>query len=186
MPSPIMDAFLQQYSRHRHSIVSDGNCLFRSFSYLMYNSQDSHLDVRVQLVEFILLNPSYFQNYCSSLTVAAHARRMRNIFVWGTHVEIYAMSLYLGVSVFVAMNKGNGQYYWANYKLPQKENEKLLFPAEIKCSISLPVNIQHIELCHVNDCHYDVPVLADGSLSVCPPYVGDASTSDGGCCISIH
>ncbi len=59
------------------------------------------------------------------------------------------MSLYLhvGVSVFVAMNKGNGQYY---YKLPQKENKKLLFPAE---TISLPVNIQHI---HANNCHYDV------------------------------
>ena len=69
---------------------------------------------------------------CSPVTVATHARRMRNIFVWGTHVEIYAMSLYLGVSAFVAI-----QYYWAKYKLPEKEKEKLLFPAETKCSISL-------------------------------------------------
>ena len=185
MSSPIMDAFLLQYSRHRHCIVGDGNCLFRSFSFIMNTSEDSRLDVRAQLVDFILLNPSYFQEYCIPSTVAAHVRSMRNIFVWGTHVEIYAMSLYLGVSVFVSMNKGNGQYYWAKYKLSQNQKEpKLLFPTATK--LSLPMNTEHIELCHVNNCHYDVPVLSCGSISVCPPYIGDTSTSDGACSIVIN
>ncbi len=191
MSFPIIDAFLLQYSRHRHCIVGDGNCLFRSFSFIMNSSEDSHLDVRSQLVDFILLNASYFQEYCIPSTVAAHARSMRNLFVWGTHVEIYAMSLYLGVSVFVAMHKGNGQYYWAKYKLSQKT--KLLLPTGTR--LSLPMNTEHIELCHVNNCHYDVPVLSCGSISVCPPYIGDTSvclpyigdtsTSDGACSIIV-
>ena len=29
-----------------------------------------------------------------------------NNFVWGSHVEIYAISLYLGIPVFVALDRG--------------------------------------------------------------------------------
>ncbi len=79
-----MDDFLQQYSRRRHSIVGDGNCLFRSFSFILFEVESKHFDIRKLLVQFVSLNPSHFQPYCFPSTVEAHTDKMKNNHVWGT------------------------------------------------------------------------------------------------------
>ena len=68
---------------------------------------------------------------------------------------------------------------WAKYQLSARIDQKLLFPSPSNCTIALPADICHIELCHVNKDHYEVPVTTDGSVSHIPPYIGDASTSAG-------
>ncbi len=98
-----MDDFLQQYSRRRHSIVGDGNCLFRSFSFILFEVESKHFDIRKLLVQFVSLNPSHFQPYCFPSTVEAHTDKMKNNHVWGTHVDIFALSLCFAIPVFVAI-----------------------------------------------------------------------------------
>ena len=100
---------------------------------------------------------------------------MSSNYVWGSHVEIFALSLYFGMPLFIALDKGHRQYYWAKYDMSPKQGDKLLFPSGNK--ITLPAGLSHIELCHVNNCHYDVPLTIDGSLPKIPPYNSDASSS---------
>ena len=170
-----MDDFLQQYSRCRHSIIGDGNCLFRSFSFILFQKESKHFDIRKLLVQFITLNPSHFQSYCFPLIVKAHTDKMKDNHVWGTHVEIFAFSLYFVIPVFVAMDKGINKYYWAKYCKSPTQDANLVFPADSR--ITFPTDISHIEICHVNNNHYDVVINADGSIPKTPPYSGTASSS---------
>ena len=82
-----------------------------------FGVQDRHFNVRTSLVNFINNNPSYFINYCLLLTGWDHVRRMKNNFVWGSQVEIFAVSLYFSKPVFVATCKTNQEYYWAKYQM---------------------------------------------------------------------
>ena len=41
----------------------------------------------------------------------------------------------------------------------------------------LPAEIQHLEICHVSRCHYDVVLTVDGQLPITAPYSADRSTS---------
>lgn len=74
-----------------HCILGDGNCLFRSLSYIMHQTESRHAEIRAELVQFTLLNRNYFSGYCKPLTVEMHTRNMKNNCIWGTHVEIYAL-----------------------------------------------------------------------------------------------
>jgi len=131
------------------------------------------MDIRAALVQFMVLNPDIFEPYCYPLSVEAHTQKMRSHSIWGTHAEIVALSLYLGKPVFVALDKGNGKFYWAKYMA--HHNTTLMFP--LKSCFEYQVDLDHVELCHVNNNHYDVPVSSDGSIPHVPPYQGDVSTS---------
>ena len=172
-----LGTFLQKHARHRHCILHDGNCLFRSLSYIMHQTESRHAEIRAELVQFTLLNLNHFSGYCKPLTAEMHTRNMKNNCIWGTHVEIYALSLYLKIPVFVALDKGSGEFYWAICQVHLRNDEPLLFPSPSNNSLVLPANIRHIEVCHVNNNHYEVPVTADGSVSCIPPCIDDASTN---------
>ena len=100
---------------------------------------------------------------------------MSSNYVLGSHVEIFALSLYFGMLLFVALDKGHRQQSWAKYDMSQKQDDKLLFPSGNK--ITLPAGLSHIELCHVHNGHYDVPLSIDESLPKLRPYSSDASSS---------
>ncbi len=161
-----MDDFLQQYSRRRHSIVGDGNCLFRSFSFILFEVESKHFDIRKLLVQFVSLNPSHFQPYCFPSTVEAHTDKMRNNHVWETHVEIVALSLCFAIPVFVAIDKGNNnKYYWAKYCKFPTQQANLVFPAEPH--FTLTTDKSHIEICHIYNNHYDAVLNDDGYFNIC-------------------
>ena len=103
--------FLLKYGRKRLSIIGDGNCLFRCLSSVFFGVQDRHFEVRKFLVSFIKQNPSDFTSYCLPLTVQDHTNRMAKEFIWGTHVEIFAASLFLNTPIFVAVCKADHQTY---------------------------------------------------------------------------
>ena len=94
----------------------------------MHQTESIHFEILTELVQFTVLNQSYFPAFCNPLTVEMHTQKMINNFVWGSHVEIYAISLYLGIPVFVALDRGTGEFYWAKYELSERTDEKLLFP----------------------------------------------------------
>ena len=165
-----------EYDRLRYYIVGDGNCLFRSLSFIIFGKQEKHFEVRTFLVQFISMNPSYFKTYCLPLTVQDHVKQMENNFVWGTHAEIFAVSLYFTKPVYVALYKdkdGNGPYYWAKYMCREGINQ-LHFTSE---TMKLPNQLKHLELCHVNGNHYEVVLNTNKTLPLSPPYTGDSSCS---------
>ncbi len=128
------------------------------------------MDVRSLLFQFVTLNQACFQAYCLPLRVEEHTRRMSQNYVWGTHVEIFSLSLYSGKPVFTAVNKGQ-EYYWAKYMGP---SQPLVYPSH---QIKLPADLDHFEICHVNNCHYEVCLTDDGgTIPNTPPYIGNAST----------
>ncbi len=93
------DTFLSKFGRHKQSIVGDSNCLFRCLSYILYGTQERHMELRSYLTEFTSLNESHFIALCHPKTVADHVQHMKSVFVWGTHVEIIAVSLLLNKPV---------------------------------------------------------------------------------------
>ena len=72
----------------------DGNCLFRSFSYLLTGSQEHHFLVRTlicnymrsigDLLLFVLVSGNVLDHLTNS--------NMTNNFVWGTDIEIYTFA----------------------------------------------------------------------------------------------
>lgn len=42
-------------------MIGDGNCLFRAISYLIYNCQEKHLEVRMSIVKYICANWNKFK-----------------------------------------------------------------------------------------------------------------------------
>ena len=143
----------------------------------MHQTESRHLEIRTELVQFTVLNSSYFSGYCKPSTVEMHTQNMMNNCVWGSHVEIYAISLYLGIPVLVASDRGTGDFYWAVCQVPERDDKKLMFPSPSNHSIVLPVDYRHIAICHVNNNRYEVPVTADGYVSCVPPYIDNASNS---------
>ncbi len=148
--------------------------MFRSFSYILFKTETNHLDIRKLLVEFIGLNCSLFRSYCHPLSVKDHIDKMKNNYVWGTHAEVFALALYFSIPVFVAMERSNHEYYWAKYGMSQTPS--VIFPTDFHAT--LPNDLGHVEICHVNRNHYDVVINAvDSSLPKTVPYNGTASSS---------
>ncbi len=100
-----IDVFLDGYGRKRKIILGDGNCLFRSFSFILYSTEEKCRYIREAVVEVISLNEECFKSYCLPETVAQHVEKMRNDTVWGTHAEIFAFSVLVFRPVFVATEK---------------------------------------------------------------------------------
>ena len=123
--SPDGDAFLKSCGRKRKIIAGDGNCFYRSLSYILYGHQDSHGHLRGQLADLVQLNPATFQTFVWQGNVQDHARHMREEGRWATQVEIAAAASYLGVPIFSCTpNPLTKYYYWVCFK-PQAH---LMYP----------------------------------------------------------
>ena len=172
--SPI-DIFLNNYGRKRQQIIGDGNCLFRSFSFILHNTEEKHLYLRQAIVEVIVLNEERFRPYCLPDTVTEHAEKMKSNCVWGTQAEIFAFSVLVGKPIFVATINQSATYYWAKHMCTLKFSPFKFTPLN-----DVPVHIgklRHLEICNVGGVHYDAVLTRDGQIPVTPPYNEDRLTS---------
>ena len=97
--------------------------LYRSFSFILYNTDEKHL---------YLCQDNYCWSNCSkwgvfqallpSDTVTEHAGKIwkATIYVWGTQAEIFAFSVLVDKSIFVATIKQSATYYWAKHMCTSK------------------------------------------------------------------
>ena len=142
--SPDADLFLKSCGRKRKVITGDGNCFYRSLSYILYSHQDSHGHIRGQLADLVELNPTTFQTFVWQGDVQDHVRHMREEGIWATQVEIAAAASYLGVPVFSCIpNPLTQHYYWVQFK-PQAD---LKYPPN---KLEINLTAQHIELCNTS------------------------------------
>ena len=85
-----------------YRMQDDGNCLFRSLSFLVTGRQTYQSDVRQKVVEHMMIE-TYLLPHISFSTLEeyfAHIR-MKNQSAWGTDVEILAASSLLERDIYV-------------------------------------------------------------------------------------
>ena len=91
-------------------VVGDGNCLFRSFSYIITGSENYHREVRKAIVDHMpLLRPEVLSVYLGDTTVQEYQRqtRMRQDSSWGTDVEMVTLAHLLDTTVYAYSPGGN-------------------------------------------------------------------------------
>ena len=107
--------------------------------------------MRAALVQVIRDNSDCLKLYCLTSSVHDHVRHMERRTSWGTQAEIMVMSLLCSMPIYVA-TQGIKDYYWAKWSTGSMG--ALTFAQDA----GLPAEIQHLEICHVSRCHYDVPI----------------------------
>ena len=85
--------------------AGDGNCLFRSFSYIITGSEQHHIEIRCAIINNMvgiahLLLDCHVPSQFSSIQQYIAATRMNHSWSWRTDVEIYTLSHLLHTSVF--------------------------------------------------------------------------------------
>lgn len=152
--------------------MRDGNCLFRCFSFYIYNSKENHQLIRSQLTQFIEVNDTLFTECCHPLSVKSHVNKMKGDKYWGTDVEIKAAAYLFKIPVFVATKKDSQYYYWTQFQ----GSDSLPTMPEASEQIEVPEDISHIEVIHLTN-HYNVVVTSNGTWSKSKPFKGDRSSN---------
>ena len=116
----------------------------------------------------------------SPKTIEDHVRQMKNNYVWGELVEIFAASLYFQKPACVCgthkSKSLDSEYYWAKYFCQAKSSD-LTYPAT-ESKVVINNNLQHFEICHINFSHCEaITMMQDNSLPCISPYKGNSSTS---------
>ena len=97
-------AFLARSGRKVRHAIADGNCMFRSLSINLYGHQDEHLAIRKLLVNFEELNNKQFAQYLAAsdeTTIDDHISNMTRPFVWGTQIELFAITSFFSNSTLL-------------------------------------------------------------------------------------
>ena len=88
---------------------ADGNCMFRSLSFLFFGSENAHSKLRSLLVKFILLNNSCFSPLVFTGSLNEHIATMKCSGKWGTQVELQAAASLAQIPIYV-LTKGTTEY----------------------------------------------------------------------------
>ncbi len=159
---------LSKQGRKLYHVEGDGNCFFRALSYIIHKTEDHHASVRATLVLFTELNTKCFEQYCTTDSVKDHIQHMRHERVWATQLEAYVAASCLRRTVYIySQRSGNGERYWQKID-PLPPHTLMSLPTEYK--IELHPFITHLELCHINWCHYDVITPLNGEYPE-PPHI---------------
>ena len=161
-----LTAFLASSQRKVKPINGDGNCLFRTISDQLFNTQDEHLLVRTTIVRFENLNKAVFANYLMSQvntnTITSHIDRMMRPYMWGTHIEVIAAASLFQIPVYFTEESRAvqpGKYHWQVIRpLP---SEKLRYPEVVDPPPIEVAKITHFELAYTSGMHYDSIVSSD-------------------------
>ena len=90
-----------------------GNCLFRSFSYIITGSERHHHRVRLAIATHMTnIEPFIVSNGYTSVEDYLHQTHMNKRGVWGTDIEIYTLAHLLSTPVIVYVAGSND---WVRY-----------------------------------------------------------------------
>lgn len=150
-----LDDFLYYQSRRRHTVLGDGNCLFRVFSHQLYATEDFHAQLRQSLHHYIEQNKSKYEAYWidSTISYSHHLQQLQRLGSWGTQLELQAFCDYLCLPLFVCSpNSQTRAYSWGRFA-PSTHNSS----PDVKLSLSgLPFTAGHLEIAHSSTGdHYD-------------------------------
>ena len=86
-------------------ITGDGNCLFRSFSYIITGSEEQHMQIRMAICSHMvqIAHLLFASGICSehpSIQEYIESTQMHQNMTWGTEVEMFTLAHLLQTSVF--------------------------------------------------------------------------------------
>ena len=113
-PTSSLSSFLASLGRKVFAIRGE-NCLFRSLSHQLLNTQDEHNFMRSTLVHFENLNQfvfTYLTPPVTAMTVTEHIHRMLRPNTWGTHMEVIAAAAFFRAPVYYTKSTQTGGYSW--------------------------------------------------------------------------
>ena len=109
-------------------ITADGNCLFRSFSYIITGSQEQHMAVRrailnhmVQIAHFLLFHHMPSQ-YLSIQEYIQHTHMDRDS-AWGSDLEILTLCHLLGTCIFSYDTEAKAWYRFSPHDIDRTLND---------------------------------------------------------------
>ena len=128
-------------------IVGDGNCLFRSFSYIITGSQDQHFEIRTAIVSHMRRIATYLEEaQCvdmgSSVQEYIHNTRIDKVNSWGTTNEMSVLAHLLKCNIY------------AFSTINQRWEPR--FPSHIDPGIIEDVTQKSMYILHVNGNHFEV------------------------------
>ena len=126
-------------------VLGDGNCLFRTISFLLTGSEDQHLRIRNVVCRYLETNYNVLGVNESYVATSG----MRSPGTWCTEVELSALASKLNCNIYVYSSVGahNGQCRWLKFA----PSPQLTSPLSAIFTFSLYVN-------HANENHYE-PVV---------------------------
>ena len=137
--------------KQTHPIGGDGNCMFRSVSYVMTGSQEHHLEVRAKTLEHMetiaplvlghIRGRSSVMSKFSSVKEYVQHTKMDKQGTWGTEIELLVLSHLLKTSIYTYLTTNKKWFVFS----PSKLDKKLAFD-----STSKSVYLRHPPI------HYDV------------------------------
>lgn len=102
-------------------IIGDGNCLFRCFSYFLYNNQNFHMKIRLNLSSYIKNNWEQFKNfvigncYYKNITNGnEYYEFMSKNGIYGNELEITAFVNMYNIKIMVHLQNSNHVFEFDN------------------------------------------------------------------------
>ena len=127
-------------------IKGDGNCLFRALAFLVYGTEDVHIQMRELLADFISRNKVQFAKLTDKID--EHILKLKYQRVGGECIGVTLLQL----PVYTLLPNHEGTYKWVIYN-PQ-DDTTLDFPLEPPPPRSIS-SLDHLELINVHSCHYN-------------------------------
>ena len=140
--------------------MGDGNCLFRSLSYIITGSEDQHFMLRTAIVQHMLSIPSMLIGYGTDgqpncINLMCHARQFDSVedYIhqtemdrngkWGTNVEMACLAHLISSPVY-CYDASQRHHIWAAY-----------FPSDVDRSIPRDIRQKSLYIYFAND-HFNV------------------------------
>jgi hypothetical protein len=89
--------FIEMCGYTRVNIRGDGNCLFNSISYYLFNTQEQHMHVRKCAVDYIRTHPHEFSSIDPSIDVEQYVQNHS----WGDGVIMSALSKCFRINITI-------------------------------------------------------------------------------------
>lgn len=151
--------FLQQQDRGIERVLGDGNCLFRSLSLQLTGTQDHHLQLRRAIAEFERSN-EVFEKLNATINktpFSSHLQNIQKTCVWGTNLEIIALSSLFQVDVYVATESYHpaGHPVWLKYVPRTTPQDSTKLTTNLGPHLHTALQREWIEVLHVKNSHFD-------------------------------
>ena len=108
-------------------MIGDRNCLFRCFSYFLYNNQNLHYNVRLNTVKHITNNWNTYQNFILGNQYYKNIRigndyelLMSKNGIYGTEIEMKGFAEMYNIQIIIRLNNANNIYSFGNNSSNQK------------------------------------------------------------------
>jgi hypothetical protein len=135
----------------------DGNCLFRTMSYMVSGVQSYHADIRQTLVHYMLTNYELFEGYLDeSLTGYLNKTEMWQCGKWGTDNEIRAFATLLSTNVFVYCRYGDRKC-WIKYPPMDSEANSNMYMLHHNDHYEPVLDVEHECVVVIDDTRFSKP-----------------------------